>query len=170
MRKLTVITFLGIFITVAVLVQSCKKDDPVPSEFIATDATFANFDALHLHTTKQGVDPANGGLHDNNDATVTRKVFIKDDASLVDGQYPVGTVLVKHSYNPDLAFNQITAMVKRGNNFDAGFGNWEYFMLQPDGKIAKDAGGNLMRGAKLFNGMCQNCHVGASAKDFVFSK
>jgi len=60
--------------------------------------------------------------------------------------------------------------VKRGNNFNTSGGNWEWFMLSPDGKIADDGSGNKLRGANLLDGMCVGCHSGAKSKDFVFSK
>lgn len=167
------IAVFGFLFIGASLFQSCDKDDDntTPSEFIADNTTFTGFDAWHLHKTKEGVDPANGGLHDNNDSTVVRKIYIKDDASLVNGQYPVGTLIVKHAYSPDLAFNQITGMVKRGNGFNPTTGDWEWFMLMPDGAIATDANGMAMRGgAAMMGGACNSCHSGASAKDFVFSK
>jgi hypothetical protein len=64
-----------------------------------------------------------------------------------------------------------TAMVKRGNNFNAAGGDWEWFMLNSDGSIAVDAtSGMAMRGANLMNGMCIGCHQGASSKDYVYSK
>ena len=150
--------------------QSCKKDSNEPTEFIADDSSFSNFTGFHLHTTKLGADPALGGAHAGNDAEVQRAIYFKDNANIVDGKYPVGTIVVKHTTKPDGTINEVTAMVKRGNNFDTDGGNWEYFMLQPDGKIAKDPSGNLMRGAKLMNGMCQNCHSGAASKDYIFSK
>jgi len=44
------------------------------------DNTFAGYTSWHLQTTKQDVDPANGGLHDGNDSMVVRKV--DDDGPL----------------------------------------------------------------------------------------
>lgn len=169
MKKTTLVILLFSTLSTLSIFQSCKNDEDPLIEFIADDNTFANYATWHLHTTKQGIDPANGGLHDGNDSTVVRKVYIKDDQSLVNGQYPVGTLIVKHSSNGS-SFEQITAMVKRGNGFSPDTNDWEWFMLAPDGKIAKDPNGNLMRGAKLMNGMCNSCHNAAASKDFVFSK
>ena len=61
-------------------------------------------------------------------------------------------------------------MVKRGNNFDPDHNDWEYFVLQPDGKIAMDGDGNPLRGANLMGGMCVSCHAQASGSDYIFSK
>ena len=60
-------------------------------------------------------------------------------------------------------------MAKRGNDFDAANGDWEYFVLNGDGSIAVDGDGNIMRGANLMNGACLGCHEKAST-DYIFSK
>ncbi|MBL7802907.1 MAG: cytochrome P460 family protein [Saprospiraceae bacterium] len=170
MKKTTfAFLFMSSFAVLSVF-QACKDDEDPITEFIAEDATFSGFGSFHLHTTKQGADPALGPAHAGNDATAKREIYFKDDVSPANGKYPVGAVVVKHTTNGDGSVNEVTAMVKRGNNFDAAGGDWEYFMLQPDGKIAKDPDGNLMRGAKLMNGMCQGCHSGAAAKDYIFTK
>lgn len=172
MRKLIVITFLGTFILGASLFQSCKKDDPTPSEFVADNTTFANFHDWSLDKTNFGPSPSLGNVaHAGNDSTVTRKVYFKNGQNPVSGTYPIGTVIVKHSTNPAGTVNEIVGMVKRGNNFNPTTGDWEWFMLMPDGQIASDPSGNAMRGgATMMNGMCNGCHSAASAKDFVFSK
>lgn len=170
MKKTTLAMLLLLILAAQSMFQACKKDDDEPSEFIADDSTFSGFGTFKLHATNQGPDPALGPAHAGNDADAQRNVYFKNDVSPSGGKYPVGAVVVKHTTKPDGSINEVTAMVKRGNNFDATGNDWEYFVLQPDGKIAKDADGNLMRGAKLMNGMCQNCHVGAAAKDYIFSK
>ncbi|MDO8366631.1 MAG: cytochrome P460 family protein [Saprospiraceae bacterium] len=167
MKKTTIITLLLLAFATQTVFQSCTDDNDEINEFVADDSSFSGFDLFHLHATKQGIDPA---MHSNGDSTAQRKIYFKDDVSPSNGRYPVGAIVVKHSTNSDGSLNQITAMVKRGNNFDTDGGDWEYFMLQPDGKIAKDPSGNLMRGAKLMDGMCQNCHTGAANKDYIFSK
>ena len=173
MKKTIYFIFLCSF-SVLVFLQSCKKDTneaQTPPEYIATDASFAGFMSWSLDATNQGADPALGGAHAGNDSTVTRKVYFKDGQSLVNGSYPIGTIIVKHSANPDQTVNEFTAMVKRGNNFNVAGGDWEWFMLNTDGSIAVDqASGMAMRGASLMDGMCLSCHQGASSKDYVFSK
>ncbi|PIQ30292.1 MAG: hypothetical protein COW63_10105 [Bacteroidetes bacterium CG18_big_fil_WC_8_21_14_2_50_41_14] len=173
MKKSFFFIFLLSF-TVLAFLQSCKKDNndqQTPAEYIATDASFAGFMSWSLDAANQGADPALGGAHAGNDSTVTRKVYFKNGQSLVNGSYPVGTIIVKHSDNPAQSVNEFTAMVKRGNNFNAAGGDWEWFMLNSDGSIAVDAAsGTAMRGANLMNGMCIGCHQGASSKDYVYSK
>lgn len=169
-RLFTLLIFAGTIVT-----TSCSKDedtpqDETPAEFIADDNSFAGFNDWTLVAEEQGPDPALGPAHAGNDSTVTRRIYFKDDASRVSGKYPLGTIIVKEGKNPDVSFHEITAMVKRGNNFSPNGGDWEWFMLAPDGTIATDADGNPMRGADLMGGMCLGCHSAASSIDYAFSK
>lgn len=149
--------------------SDAKKDNgSCIYETIADDNTFKDFASWTLVTTRTGADPALGGMaHGGNDSTVTRKIYIKENVSLTNGQYPRGTVVVKQSTKPDGSMNEITAMVKRGGGFDSEHNDWEYFMLMPDGKIAD---GGKMRGSALMEGMCRMCHKSASNKDYIFTK
>lgn len=143
--------------------EKAKKDDgSCKFEYIADNNTFKNFMSWPNDATNFGADPALGAAHAGNDSTVTRKIYFKDGQGPVDGVYPDGTMIVKHSTNPSGTVDEYTALVKRGNDFDAGSNNWEYFMLSADGTIAA-------RGANLMDGMCKGCHGGA-ANDYVFSK
>lgn len=174
MKKTTIIALAAFAFTAIAAIQSCKKDkdpDPISQEFIADNSTFANFHTWTLEATNNGPSPSLGMAHVGNDSTVTRKVYFKNGQSRVNGTYPIGTVVVKHSTNPAGTVNEITGMVKRGNGFNPTTGNWEWFMLMPDGTIAADTSGMPMRGgATMMGGMCNSCHGGASAKDFTFSK
>ena len=155
--------------TLAIIFISCKDDKGSNPEFIADASTFAGFSSWTVLAVDEGPDPALGPAHAGNDETVTRTVYIKENHDLKDGSLPVGTVIVKHTTNPDKAINEFTAMVKRGDNFNEGFGDWEFFMLNEDGEIGME-GGAPLRGAALLNGACRNCHSQASASDFIFSK
>lgn len=176
MKKTGITTLMVLAFIAVAAVQSCKKKDeqpPVPSvqEFIADNGTFSNFHTWALEATNSGPSPSLGMAHAGNDSSVTRKVYFKNGQSRVNGKYPIGTVIVKHSTNPAGTVNEITAMVKRGNGFNPNAGDWEWFMLMPDGTIATDTSGMPMRGgATMMGGMCNSCHAGASAKDFTFSK
>ncbi len=173
MKKPFLFSVTLLALTTALTFNSCSKDkdeDPSETEFIADNSTFASFMSWPLEATNQGSDPALGTAHAGNDASVTRQIYFKSGQDPVNGKYPVGSVIVKHSSNPDKSVNEFTAMVKRGNNFNPNFGNWEFFMLTPTGAIASDANGSPMRGASLMDGMCAGCHSGASNKDFIFSK
>ncbi|MEN8137614.1 MAG: hypothetical protein ABFR62_04200 [Bacteroidota bacterium] len=159
-------------LSIMVSLQSCSKDEEEPekSEFIADDNSFADFMSWSLEAEHLGPDPALGTAHGGNDETVVRKVYYKNGQNPVNGEYPVGTIIVKHSSNPDLSLNEFTAMVKRGNDFNTGGGDWEWFMLNEDGTIATDpSSGMKMRGADLMNGMCLSCHSAATT-DYSFTK
>lgn len=177
MRHTKILTILALIIGSSLFIQSCSEDDDdngqnnsSSTEFIADDDTFTDFMSWSLDATHQGPDPALGAAHGGNDSTVTRMVYFKDGQNPQDGVYPVGTVIVKHSSNPDQSVNEFTAMAKRGNDFAPSGGDWEWFMLDSDGTIAEDEDGNPMRGADLMGGMCVSCHAQASNKDYVFSK
>lgn len=177
------ISSAALIIVFTLLVFSCKKEkttDPEPTptpaptpaaqEFIADTSSFVSFMTWTVQSTKKGPSPSLGTAHVGNDTSVTRRVHFKDGQNPVNGKYPIGTIIVKHATNPAGTVNEMTAMVKRGNNFNSGAGDWEFFMLGPNGNIARDANGNLMRGANLMGGMCGGCHGAASAKDYIFSK
>jgi hypothetical protein len=152
------------------LTQSCKKSNSAPAEYVATNSSFAGFTSWPLQSTKHGPDPLLVAMaHANNDSTVTRDVYFKDGQNAVNGKYPVGTIIVKHSYNPSGTVMEYTGLVKRGNNFNPAHGDWEFFMLKSDGTIMADSTGMVMRGANLMGGMCASCHS-AATKDYVFSK
>jgi hypothetical protein len=168
MNKFSIYLFVSIL---SAVIFSCSKTE-TPSESIATDSTFANYTSWKLEATTKGPSPSLGTAHAGNDSTVTRKTYFFNGQSRVDGSYPIGTVIVKHATNSTGTFTEIVGMVKRGNNFNPSVGNWEWFMLNANGTIAKDASGNSIRGgATLMGGMCNNCHVKAtSTKDFTFTK
>lgn len=150
--------------------QSCNDDDETKSEFIADNTSFSNFMSWELAATNQGADPSLGAAHAGNNETVTRKIYYKNGQKPINGEFPVGTIIVKHSSNPDLSVNEFTAMVKRGNDFSSNGGDWEWFMLNADGTIAKDeTSGMEMRGVNLMNGMCLSCHS-AGSTDYTFTK
>ena len=171
MIKLTALMFLA----GTMVFTSCSKDnDDDPSdqtqEFIANDDSFASFRDWVKEAENQGPDPALGPAHAGNDSTVTRSIYFKDGQDRVNGKYPLGTIIVKEGLNTAGSFQEITAMVKRGNDFNPNGGDWEWFVLNPDGTIAQDGDGNVLRGASLMGGMCLGCHTEAASKDFAFSK
>lgn len=174
MKKTTIFSILAFAFVGFVSIQSCKKDNntttPTTQGFVADNNSFASFMSWSLDKTYHGPDPLLAAMaHANNDSSVTRDVYFKNGQAPVNGKYPVGALIVKHSHNPTGTVNEHTAMAKRGNNFNPGYGDWEFFMLTPSGTIATDSTGMAMRGANLMNGMCRSCHTSAS-HDLVFSK
>ncbi|PKL85946.1 MAG: hypothetical protein CVV22_05280 [Ignavibacteriae bacterium HGW-Ignavibacteriae-1] len=164
--KLSVAILFASFVLI-----SCSDDNDSPADFNATDSDFQNFRTWTLVAEKMGPDPALGAAHEGNDETVTRKIYIKQDVSLgTNGEYPLGTIVVKETLKEDNSVIAITAMAKRDKSFNSSHKGWEWFILAENGAIGKDANGDDMRGANLMDGMCSGCHSTASAKDYVFSK
>ena len=171
MKKTKTISMLAVLLLSMVFVQSCKDDDePEPTtnnEFIADDASFAGWDSWDLIDTKNGIDPSLGGAHAGNDSTAVRKIYVKDAQKAVNGAYPIGTLVVKHMKSDSM--EMITAMAKRGNNFDAANNDWEYFVIMADGKIVVDNGTAMRGSTDLMNGMCVGCHSKATT-DYIFTE
>lgn len=139
-------------------------------EFVADNSTFAGFGSWPLQEIYHGIDTVNlGGEHGGDDSSSTRSVYFMDGQDPVDGLYPRGTLIVKYTTNTSGSLDVITAMAKRGGNFNPAYNDWEWFILNVDGSIAEDENGNPLRGANLMSGACGGCHAGAET-DFVFSK
>lgn len=172
MKKKTLIILIACATIGIATIQSCKeKTEDISQEFIADNSTFSENASWSLDKTFNGPDPLLGATaHANNDEKIIREVRFKNGQNPLNLKYPVGTLIVKHSYNPDGTVNEYTAMAKRGNNFNPNGGDWEFFVLTSSGSIATDENGMPMRGATLMNGMCLGCHSAASSKDYVFSK
>ncbi len=173
--KKTVIAFMSLSVVAAMFLQACNKDDDddtpkKTNEFIADDNSFAGFESWSLDATRMGPDPALGGFaHGGNDSTVTRNIyFMNGVAAGSNGEYAVGSLIAKRSTSPN-GLDEITGMAKRGNDYDPGGNDWEYFMLNADGSIAKDTTGAELRGSMLFGGACQGCHEKATT-DYIFTK
>jgi hypothetical protein len=155
---------------ILISVQSCKDDEEESApEFVASSSDFSDFRSWTQVATHEGPSPSLGEAHHGNDETVTRTIYVKNNQERgSDGKFPVGTLVVKET-KKDGATIEMTAMVKRGNNFNPENNDWEWFMLNEDGTIMT-ASGSEMRGAKLMGGMCGACHSQVKSSDFVFSK
>lgn len=166
--------FAGILVaTVLISIQSCKDDDEdekASPEFVAENKDFANFRNWTEVAVQQGPSPSLGEAHAGNNAEATRTIYFKNNQERAsDSRFPMGTLVVKDTRDAAGNTIEVTAMVKRGNNFNADHNDWEWFMLNPDGTIKVEAGMTL-RGAKLMDGMCGACHSQAKSADFIFSK
>lgn len=167
MKKTTTFSLIALLFASGMVIQACSKDDDSsddpeePAQFEANNSTFSDFENWTLRATHLGPDPAVGELHGPNDSTVVREIYVKNNQLPVNGVYPQGTVIVKHSYNPSATVDEYTAMVKRGGNFNSTDNGWEWFLLNSDGTIKS-------RGAKITGINCGGCHSGATT-DFVYS-
>lgn len=171
MKKTVLLLTLMVASWGLILSQSCNKAKDTPKEYVADANSFKDYSTWPKQGSYNGPDPLLGAMaHANNDSSVVRNVYFKNGQDRVNGKFPVGTIVVKHSTNPSGTVNEVTGMVKRGNNFDPTHDDWEYFMLKPDGSLMSDSTGMVMRGATLMGGMCAGCHGGASSKDYIFSK
>jgi hypothetical protein len=166
--------YLSLFLLVLALgaFTACSDDDdpvnPGDQEFVATEADFAGYrDWAQPVSPISGKDPAGlvGDAHGADDEDMSRHVFINDNNVTRDGNgnFPVGTRLVKEVRMADGSVAMVTAMVKRGGDFNDSHRNWEWLMLTEDGKI-------MDRGANLMDNMCNGCHAQAANKDYVFTK
>lgn len=162
-------------VVVSSFVLGCADDPVVPpaaSEFIAKNSDFANYKTWAKTTAQlSGLDPSGllKGAHEEADTSFKRNVYISNaSATITSGNYPVGTIIVKHMKSPSKDLGM--AMVKRGGAFNPTHKGWEWLVLTADGTIEKDAAGAESRGANLMGGMCNGCHSAVSTKDYVFTK
>jgi ketosteroid isomerase-like protein len=169
--KTKVIIPASMFVFSLIFIQSCKEDKEESSpEFVASSSDFSDFRSWTLVTTHQGPSASLGEAHQGNNADATRTVYFKNNQERAsDGRFPVGTLVVKETRDAAGNTIEVTAMVKRGNNFNPDHNDWEWFMLNADGTIKMDAG-MTMRGANLMDGMCGACHTQVKSEDFIFSK
>jgi hypothetical protein len=130
--KTRILMLAAVFLAGAVVLQSCKEEEEPAAEYIADENSFSGFESWTLEATESGPDPLLGAAHGGNDNTVERKIYFKDGQDPSGGEYPVGTLISKWSKNPDGTVDMITAMAKRGNNFNSSGGDWEWFVLNPD--------------------------------------
>jgi hypothetical protein len=93
-------------------------------------------------------------------------------------EFPVGTMILKESEQPDASDRIVFAMVKReprvGGYDDGGSDGWEWFSLQDEGDCSVEV---LWRGpaspvittyTDLLTGDCNGCHGGIPDNDFVW--
>ena len=102
------------------------------------------------------------GITDSLDRTVLR---YQPGAMMVNGEFPVGTVIMKKVTDdmgnyPSPAGGAWTGMIKRGGGFNPSAGDWEWFMMDPVTMVVND------RGALA---MCIGCHSAGSTTDYVLS-
>lgn len=174
------IKYIFIF-AILITFSFCKKEEEViveEKEFVARNSDFEGWRnwAIVKKTTDTLLLTNSGGAHLSRVPNSQRWIYIKDNVSrAASSEFPVGTIIVKEyrKISGDTINTFYVAMAKRGKNFNPEFGNWEWFQLDPGTLKIRLAGGGVnaeYRGATLFTNTCNNCHVAAKSKDFVFSR
>ncbi len=168
MRKKTILAFitvLGLFIF-----YNCdnNEDNVEPDEFEVNESDFSGFMNWELEASNISSDSTGFPAHGINNPDVVRDIYVKDGQDRAsNGNFPIGTMIVKHSRNPnDPDFDDVfTAMVKRGGSFNPDDNGWEWFMIKADGSI-------LVRTAvdAVATAGCSGCHNAVANDDYVFSK
>lgn len=141
---------------------------PHPTEYAAVNADFENYNEWTKIGETSDSHPLLGSAHKGDNPDAVRRVYKKQIMANPDTEsqgYPIGTVIVKE-VEEDSEITEITAMIKRGGNFNVDHGNWEWFMLDPSALAIMDQGADLM------GNMCNSCHQSAKdpgfGKDYVF--
>ena len=168
MKTLTVLLFTCCIVALPACSGEDAEDADQVQEFAAEDADFANYtDWTQTIEPRRGEDPAGliGEAHGADDTEMTRHVFINDENAMrdADGDFPIGTRLVKEVRKPDGSVAVVTAMAKRGGAFNAENGSWEWFLLDETGAIQN-------RGANMMNDQCNECHAQVADEDYVFTR
>jgi hypothetical protein len=144
-----------------------------PSVYIAQAADFSGF----CRWSSAPATPARDspfGIHGLQDMTVYWKASPPHDAS----EFPVGTIILKESEQPDAGDRIVFAMVKRqrkGTGYNTGGADgWEWFSLQDTGDCSAEV---LWRGpaapilttySDLLTGDCNGCHANIADNDEVW--
>ncbi len=150
---------------------------PHPSEIVLESDSFAGYTDWTIIDDRTDANPllddmAHGAPIEGTRRIVYQRPLYANPDTETQG-YPVGTKFVKETYD-DGALIEITAMVKRGGDFNSANNYWEWFILDTaTGNIALDDSGAALRGADLMNGMCNGCHFAANTVsgngiDYVF--
>ncbi len=137
-----------------------------PYEFMAESSDFDDYANWTMIGTEQGPDALLGMAHEGNDANAVRKIYKKQLQANPNGWngFPVGTMYLKTVEDAEGTIIGKTGMAKRGNSFDSGHGDWEYFMM--------DAESGHMMAMGDGASMCIGCHTAAvvagNGVDYVF--
>lgn len=156
----------------AVILSACSDDTSTntpASEFIVKDADVATFDSWSQTTApRTGPDPAGKlfGAHEEADTNLTRYIRISSAGAArgTNGQFPMGTIVVKEIKAKNGTVKAITGMAKRGGEFSKANNGWEYFRIDPSTRKISE------RGDSLTSGGCLGCHSAAKDQDYLFTK
>lgn len=93
-----------------------------------------------------------------------------EDNNPVYAKYPEGAIILKENFSAESGKPgtpiSVTAMIKRGKDYDPGKGNWEYLQFDAKGNILLQ--GNSSNSAVSEN--CANCHSHVENRDYIFSQ
>lgn len=162
---------LASILALSLVISACSDDEDntvtPPQEYVADSSSFAAYKSWTQPAGPfRGADPAGliGGAHASPDSTIQRFIYLNNNADRgSDGQFPVGTIFLKAMVTDNGPTAAITAMVKRGGDFNTAGGGWEYFFLDGNGSIQQ-------RGETITPPDCAGCHEVNSNKDYIFVK
>lgn len=141
------------------LLASCTNErSPAPAapspEFVAQDADVQSF------ATWQVVRRLDRALSDDGRAhtDAARTIYVNAAGAMrgADGQYPLGTILIKQvegGYG-------IVGMAKRGGSFNTAHNGWEWLNISAEGRIT----------LRTASPLCNQCHAKARDQDYVFTR
>ena len=134
-----------------------------PKEFTAKEEDFVDYSKWKKIDATNKPHPKLMEAHKGG----TRYVYKKQSLANPDTEwgYPIGTIIVKEVKKGGKIIS-VTAMAKRGGDFNKEHNGWEWFIFDSKGKAIKD------RGADLMSNMCNGCHAATKdpefGKDYVF--
>jgi cytochrome c553 len=150
----------------ALLSAGCSDSGTSPPE----ESEFEAYTNWNLVEYTNAPSPFLGEAHMGNDPEFSRKIYTNFNPLVAVDEYPEGSIFVKQTFTHDGAGDfmwpdamGLLAMIKRGDDYDAEDGNWEYAILDPENLDVIDSGANL--------GMCKSCHLnatGSNGQDYIF--
>lgn len=156
----------------ALLASCAASPEPSGDVFVAFASSF---DPFHGWKSIAAVPPPNAPTSTVHTAG-SWTAYINAVPPKGSTQFPVGTIIVKETMEPDPAMRTTFAMVKRGGGYDAqGAIGWEWFELT---NLASGGVRIVWRGVgppagEKYGGDpngCNGCHGSAKANDYVWSQ
>ncbi|HEY3817987.1 MAG TPA: hypothetical protein VGL81_12490 [Polyangiaceae bacterium] len=148
-------------------------DAGAQTEFVAYESSFSGFQSWPNTAQATAQDDAGDGLH----GVGPLQVYWNQSPPHGSASFPVGTIIVKETEDPDPTQRIVFAMVKRGDGYNAppGANGWEWFSLQnnADGCTVTILWRGLVAppGQTYANqaiGDCNGCHTLTASNDDVW--
>lgn len=136
-----------------------------PAGHAVSEEMFDGWENWPIIAEEQGPDESLGAAHAGNDENAVRKIhFVSDNLKAAEnGEYPWGAKILKQVVDGDGNLIGLTAMIKKGGDFNAEYGGWYWYRWTIEGGVPT----GLM--AEGIVGGCNSCHAQASALDYVFT-